>query len=487
MRRFLPGLVACGGGFGLVGLGLTAIPAHAQQSIQTPQSVPTVGNITRPYVQNRATQSGPGTLTTASVISGLEWNDNYNLSPTSPGDVLMWDTVLMAGMERRTLTDTFIADAEGTIRFSNEPLDGTKAQADNPIVGFAYDRTVDDSSFNFGASYRRADLDFFDPLSDIDPNGNFANSYGSGNLQILRANFGLDLNTNGPVSFNLIGTAFEQNYYDTSDPTLNDQVNNTLLGDLGFELTPTLRMLVGGGYNRQTFSNATDTERQTTSADMGFVAQLNERVDTTLRLGYSEVQANRNTGNVNKQGIVGSLNILAQQENGQIGANLNSVVNENGDQYNGTVFKQILWSNAALDFRLGATVSTNTDIRPIGNIGYTYDMPRSVIRLGLRQFATVDDQGEDTLNTYVDAAITHNFTPVSAVSLILGAGAVRFENDLKNDYNRANFTAVYSHALTTDWDMNFGYRGQFRDQENNQSADSNAVFVGLQRDFASIR
>ena len=32
------------------------------------------------------------------------------------------------------------------------------------------------------------------------------------------------------MSFNLIGTAFEQNYYDTSDPTLSDQVNNTLLG-----------------------------------------------------------------------------------------------------------------------------------------------------------------------------------------------------------------------------------------------------------------
>ena len=110
-----------------------------------------------------------------------------------------------------------------------------------------------------------------------------------------------------------------------------------------------------------------------------------------------------------------------------------------------------------------------------------------MLGFGLRQFATVDDNGNDTLNTYLNASVTHNITPVSAVSLILDAGAVRYENDLQNDYNRANFTAVYSHSLTSDWDLNFGYRGRLRDTENTQNAESNAVFVGLQRDFASIR
>lgn len=492
MRKVLPGLIACSGSIGLVSLGLTAIPVYAQQGTQSAQSLPTSGNmptsgnIKRPFV-TRPSATGPGTLTTASIITGIEWNDNYNLDTTSPGDVLMWDTVLQAGMERRTLTDTFLADAEGTIRFSDEPLDGQQAQADNPIVSLAYDRTVDDSSMTFGARYQRADLDFFDPLSDIDPNGNFANSFGGGSRESIRANVGLDLNSNGPVSLNVIATAFAVNYYDTTDPTLNDQVNNTALADLGFELTPTLQMLVGAGYNLQTFSNATDTEIQTTSADIGFVAQLNERVDSTLRLGYSEVQTDRTTGDTTQEGIVGSLNVVAQQQNGQIGADVNSTVNQNGEQYNATVFKQIQWTNATLDFRVGATQSQNTEIRPIGNIAYTYDMPRTVLGFGLRQFATVDDNGNDTLNTYLNASVTHNITPVSAVSLILGAGAVRYENDLQNDYNRANFTAVYSHSLTSDWDLNFGYRGRLRDTENTQNAESNAVFVGLQRDFASIR
>lgn len=487
MNKILPGLIACGGSLGLVALGVTAFPAYSQQSVQNAQNLPTAGNIKRPNLGAPTNRGGPGTLTTASVITGIEWNDNYNLDTNSPGAVLMWDTVLMAGIERRTLVDTFLADAQGTIRVSDEPLDGSTAQADNPILSFAYDRTVDDTSLNFGARYQRADLDFFDPLSDIDPNGNFSNSFGGGSRESIRANVGLDLNANGPVSFNLIATAFAVNYVDTTDPTLNDQVNNTVLADLGFELTPTLQMLFGGGYNLQTFSNATDTERQTTSADIGFVAQLNERVDTTLRLGYSEVQTTRNTGNTTKEGIVGSFNLVAQQENGQIGANVSSTVNENGEQYNADVFKRINWTNAALDFRIGATQSVNTDIRPIGNIAYTYDMPRTAIGFGLRQFATVDDNGNDTINTFLNASVRHNITQVSALSLILSAGVVRYESDLRNDYNRANFTAVYSHALTTDWDMNFGYRGRLRDTENAQNAESNAVFVGLQRDFASIR
>ena len=199
------------------------------------------------------------------------------------------------------------------------------------------------------------------------------------------------------------------------------------------------------------------------------------------------MQTDRNTGNTTKEGIVGSFSVIAQQQNGQIGANVNSTVDENGERYDASVLKVIDWNNATLNFRLGATVSVNTDVRPIGNVAYNYNMPRTVIGFGLRQFATVDDNGDDTLNTFLNASVTHDFTPVSAVSFILGAGAVRYESDLKDDYNRVNFTAVYTHALTQDWDLNFGYRGRLRDRENSGDAESNAVFVGLQRDFASIR
>ncbi len=426
-------------------------------------------------------------MTTASIVTGIEWNDNYNLDADSPGSVLIWDTVLAAGIERRTLVDTFVADAQGTIRVADAPLNGSTAQADNPILSFAYDRTVDDSALTFGARYQRADLDFFDPLSDIDPNGNFSNTSGGGYRESLRANVGLDLNSQGPVSFNFLASSYIANYYDTSDTSANDQVNNSTLADVGFQLTPTLQMLVGGAYNRQTFSNASDTERQTASGDIGFVAQLNERMDSSLRLGYSEVQTQRNTGNDTQQGIVGSFNLVVQQQNGQIGGNASSTVDENGERYNASVFKIIDWTNASLDLSLGATVNRNTDVRPIGDIAYTYDMPRTALGFGLRQFATVDDNGNDTLNTFMSASVRHSITPVSAVSLVLGVGVVRYENDLRDDYNRVNFSAVYSRAVTTDWDFNFGYRGRLRDQENNPGAESNAVFVGLQRDFASIR
>lgn len=462
MRRYLPGLAVGGGGIGLVLLGVTAYPAYSQQS---------------------------GTLTTATIITGLEWNDNYNLDVNSPGSVYIWDTVLAAGIERRTTAEYFRADAQGTIRASGQQLNGENVQADNPILSFAYDRTVDDSALNFGARYQRADLDFFDPLADIDPNGNFANTSGPGTRESIRANFGLDLNTQGPVSLNLLGNIFQVNYFDTDNTTqnANDQVNGSVLADVGFELTPTLQALVGGAYNQQQFRNATDTERRTTSADVGMVAQLNQRLDTTLRLGYSEVVTDRTTGVDTQEGVVGSWNIVATQQNGQIGANVSATLDENGERYNAGVFKSINWVNASLDAAIGATSSQNTEVRPTANIAYAYDLPRTTLTFAFRQFATVDDNGDDTLNSYLNAGVRHSITPVSALSLILGAGLVRYENTLRQDYNRANFTAIYTYSLTQDWALDVGYRGRLKDNQGAGDAESNAVFVGLQRDFASIR
>ena len=463
MSKVLPAFAACSGGLGVIVLSVTTHSAFAQQ------------------------QQQQGALTTASILSDVEWNDNYNLSTDSPGDALIWDTVLLLGLERRTLVDTLVASLEGTFRVSDVPITGTDYTTDNPTAVLLYDRVVGDDALTFGARYQRADVAFFDPLSDIDPFGNFDDTFGDGTRESARANVGIDLNQQGPVSFAFDAATFQVNYFDTNDPSLNDRTINTSAANFGFQLTPTLQMLVGGVYNFSTFDNATDTERTTTAADVGFAAQLNPRLDSTLRIGYSEVVADRTTGRDTQEGVVGSFNLTALQQNGQISAGFAATLNENGERYNATVGKVINWQNSSLSANIGATASADTQARPIGDITYVYNLPRTTVSFGLRQFSSVDDDGNDTLNSYVNAAVRHAITPVSAVSLILSGGLQRFEDTNRQDSERANFTAIYTRALTQDWDMNFGYRGRYRNQENSGEATSNAVFIGVQRDFVSIR
>ena len=431
-----------------------------------------------------------GKLTTATIVTGIEWDDNYNLDTTSPGDVLIWDTTLMAGFVRETEVDSLTADFAGTLRVSDTPINSSNDsnfQADNPTISVNYGRVVDDNNLSFGVNYQRADVSFFDPLAGIDPYGNFDNTFGSGTRETGRANFGLGLNTLGPVSLNFAADTFVTKYYDTSDTSLNDKTISNVLGDVGFQVTPTLQLLMGAAYNYGDFTNANVNSRKTTQADAGFRAQVNPRVDTTFRLGYSRVETDRTTGTSTKEGVVGNLSVVILQLNGQLTGDANATVNDNGTRYNATVGKLVNWTNSSMTATLGATVSQNTSVRPIGTIAYSYQLPRSTFSIGAQQFATVDVDGNDTLNSYLNASWRHSITPVSAFSLIVSGGLQRFENANLQDNERANLTAMYTYSLTQDWNMNMGYRGRYRNKDGTGDATSNSVFVGLQRNFASIR
>lgn len=471
------------------GLGIAAAAVSAQTlNTLTGQPASQFFFTGAPSPFSRSSGNTPGRQQEARFSSSLEWNDNYDLREDSAGNALIWDNILGYGIERRTLTDEFILDAQGTIRASDLPSASTELDADDAQVRLSYGRIIDDNAIRFDLRYQHVDVAFFDPLRDLDIDGSFDDpSTSDGTRQSLRANLGVTLNADGPVSFDFLGAASRIDYYDTTDPGLTDRNRGSFRADVGFALSPIMRLTTGGFYDRN-IEDENDLDRQTRRVDVGFDGLINPRLRAIARVGYSEVETERNGVTDTQSGTVGDLSFTATEKNGgETRFGLSTRLDENGQRSDATVGKTLVWDNGQLDGDIGVSVSKDTELRPIGRLVYVYTLPRSRLSANFRQVTTVDDDGEDVINTALDLGYTQLINRVSSFDIGIGGGLQRFENSDSDPSERINFTAQYNHALTRDWTLNTGYRHRWRDSDEDDLAQSNAVFLGLSRTFASQR
>ncbi|OSP55728.1 hypothetical protein BV911_06380 [Pseudoruegeria sp. SK021] len=436
------------------------------------------------------TVSGQTARTTARIVTDLEANDNYDLSPTSPGNSFLWNTTVGASLNSRTLTDTLFLDAQGTARVADLPGQGTETLFDDPRLTLRFTRATDDSSLYFNLALRRYDLDFFDPLGDLNPDGTFDDSNSDGNVETVRSTFGGFINQNGPLSFKFDGLLFQRKYYDLSGSSTesNDNLEEGFLnGEFGVLISPILRWTFGGGYDVQDVGDSVDTHRTRKTLDTGFDGSINPALDVSVRLGYSEVLTEKTTGDETASGVVGRVDFTRTVPDGEHRFGFSSRVDENGERYDVTYGRSRQLLGGALSYNLGASSNADTNVRAIGNIDYTYLLPRSQIGMNIVQNTTVDDEGENIIVSRAAIDYSYLVTPLSSFDLSLNAGLTRYDADDQPDESRVNLTAQYTRVLTPDWSGFAGYRHQMKDYDTSSEANSNAVFIGLRRDFASIR
>lgn len=437
-------------------------------------------------------QTAPGgqaARTTARIVSNLEANDNYNLSPDSLGNALVWTTTLGASFNSQTPIDTFFIDGQGSARVSDLPSIGTEFLLDDPRLALRYSRNVDDSSLFLNFAARRVDLDFFDPLSDLNPDGTFDDSRNGGTLQTLRADFGGSINQNGPVSFDYDGLLYSREYSDLVGFSDNrtDMQQGDVNASVSFELSPILRAVVGGGYYRQIVEDNPDTDRTRTTLDAGFDGNINQRQKVTFRLGYSEEVTDRRSVKETVSGTVGRLGFITTVPTGEVRASLGSRLDENGTRTDLSLGRLLLWRSGSLDANIGVSTSDQTGYRAIGDISYSYALPRGQIRATLRQNTTVDEEGNNILVTNGGLSYNHLVSNLSSIDLSLAGGLTRYEESTQADSERVIASAQYTRVLTRDWSSFVGYRHRFAADDTEGPAHSNSIFVGVRRDFTSIR
>lgn len=422
---------------------------------------------------------------TARINTTVEANDNYNLQSTSLGNALIWTTTMGLGYATSTVVDSLTADIAGSVRVSDLPVKGGEVTFDNPVFNLHYNRGVNDDFIGFNFYYNRADLNYFQPLIGVNPDGSFDTVSSSGTRETLRSSFSLLLNQNGPISFDLVADTWQLNYYD-ADPTLTDQSRSNVDAMLGFRLNPLFVATLGAGYRYKVNGNSIHTNITTTRADAGFNADLNQLTTAQFRLGYATVDTENDLGTSTRSSIVGDLSLQSQLKNGNIRGAVFSRIDENGPRLDVTVGRLYQWQYGSLDGTIGGSTSDSTDWRMIGNVAYTYQLQSSRITANFAQLTTVDSQSQNVINTNFTLGYTQKVTNVSSVGIAFLAGLIRYQNSTRDPTERTAVTLSYDRALTPDWTMNFGYRHRFLNSNTTDNANSNAVFMGLNRSFASL-
>ncbi|WP_193139893.1 MULTISPECIES: hypothetical protein [unclassified Meridianimarinicoccus] len=505
MKRMRPAIA-----LGLAtGLGVAAVTAAAQSTTpaQTATSALSTGtnpinnsavrnvNRNQPFRQffltgarpgfSRLSLGAPGRRQTASYNTNLEFNDNYDLREDSLGNALIWNNILGYGIERRTLTDEFTFDGAVNVRATDLPTFGNDVEADDWRFNLGYLRVVGDNSLDFDVRYQNVDVAFFNPLSDLDINGNFDDTFGEGRRESMRGNFGASLNQDGPVSFDLVGYLSRVNFYDTTDPSLNDRDRADIAADFGFALSPILKLTAGGFYGRRIEDDADDLDSTHRRLNFGMDGLVNQRMRLRAWVGYSEVDTKRNSGDKFQSGYVGGINVTVAQKNGDLRFGASTRYDENGLRLDTTVGKSLNWASGSLDGNIGVSGSDTTDLRLIGDLAYTYNLRNGQFWADFAQITGVDQNGDNVINSALDLGYRQAINRVSSFNVGVGGALQRYDNSGKTEKDRFNVTAAYNHALTRDWSLNTGYRYRLRDTESQNRAQSNAVFLGLGRNWQS--
>lgn len=432
----------------------------------------------------------PSAKTTARFLSTLELDDNYDLRKDSLGNALLWTNTLGASLTDNTRTDRLFLDAQGSYRFSDLPSIGTSSTFDDPRLRLDYLREIDDNVLNFSANYRRVDNNFFDPLGDINPDGSFDDESGDATRETFGFQAGILINDDGPVSFEFDANYRERNYYDTdSNDDLSDQKRYFGRTEVGFRVNRLVRLTVGTSYTFRDSESDTGTDREIRRVDTGMDLDINERLTAKFRIGYTEAEKERNSdgSKTKEEGYVGDISFIAEMPNGEVRGGIGTDIDENGSRSTATIGRLITFANSELDADIGVSASDTTDLRPVGEIAYRYTLPSSEFSFGLRQFATVDEDSRDVVNTNLNLSYFHRLTPVSSFNISILGGLTRYENSDREDTERVTALASYNHALTEDWSADIGIKHRTRSSQDDSFASSNSIALTLRRDWQALK
>lgn len=377
--------------------------------------------------------------------------ENSDLEPESEGSTFRSSTRLGFGLTSQTRTNFVGLRLSTALRYldSPDPEEDVDLSFGLPRGEFTYRRTALTSQLNLGLSLDEQDVSFLRATGDlIDDDGetvdDFADLSGRGTRRTFNGNvglnFGIDTPTEGGVSLNLRRVT----YRDVTDSDLEDFFRYAISGNLQHRLASDLTL-----SSRVAYINFDESDE-------------NVRETYEFALGLSHRRA-RGTANARLS--------LRNVEEGT------SISLRSG-------WERTLPAGA-IGLSLGVANSAEDTTSFVGGVTYTQDFIRGQFTTSLQQNLSSGTDEEEDLITAFRAGYSHNVSPLTAIRLDM---RYTDRDSLTDDdrTQRTEFGIGVNHTLTEDWELSAGYRRVFLDENDEDRAESDRIFVTLGRSL-SIR
>ena len=466
-------------------------PIAGQPAGQSGQSGRSLSPVLTPQPQPTAGAAGTGTGVTITLdyLSTLRYDENLGLDDPSLGSTSRWENTLALGIVNQTPLSTLTFDLSGLHRFSDQPTIGSDAEFNDPTARLSYMRNTGNSSIAALAEYRETNLTFNQSLTDINQDGIIDSAdiiIDKGTRAASRVGLTWQTGITDPLGFIFNYNRRERDYRNTTDPGLFDNLINDYTLTTLLRLSPVLQGNVRVRYTDYTADDVPGTDRQTTTLTTGvtYNSSAVTRVDASVGVTQVDETLSSVPSSTKDEDFVASFALTRDLPNGTATAQIDRTFGTNGDRTNATFGRALLLPTGTLDFSIGASYGDSGQTTAIGDITYVHTLPTSQITASLRRQVGTSTQSVETKQTLASLDYDYLINPLSSVTL--GVAYAEQENEgsgVSNRRQRSNFNAAYNRVLTENWSMTVGYQYSYYDDAGPGTADSNAVYVTLGRQF----
>lgn len=436
-------------------------------------------------------QEGPNPSLTLTFGSSLNVNDNRRLAPVSAGTTTTWDNSLGLSYLSETAISSLRIDAGTVLRYEKEPGRASETGLDDPRFGLTYLRQGANSSLSFSASQRRTSVASFDPFVLIDDpetpvdEGDLTPGV-VGDRSDTAVNLRLETGIEGPLGFSLGLGRRERDFSGTIDPDYFDTVTDTVSAAVRLQLSDRTSARVSYSRSAFTAQDAEQTERLNESLSLGLNHALTPDMVLGVTLGATEIVVDETIGGIrtrrSNDGLNAQLSLTRDLPNGGLGLSYAREISINGTRDSLNLTRDLELPDGALAFSLGASKLEGGSSTWIGSVTYRKDLPAGALTATLDRRAGANDDNDEVTTTRARLGWSQDLTPVTGMNLSLDyldtdsavAGA---------DRSRARLQVAYNWELAQDWQLSGGYTRTKSWREAAPSAESNAVFLSLQRAF----
>lgn len=445
-------------------------------------------------------QDTPNPSLVLSFGSSVSSDDNQALDPVSAGTTNRFDNSFGLAYLTETASSTLRIDAGTVLRFFDAP-GRTETGFDDPRLRLSYTRSGTNSLLSFNVSQVESRVAFFDPLAlnasgadgdlseGVDPvpiDGGDLNTSGEGTRSDRSLSFRFETGIGRPLGLSLGISRRERDFSDTTDPDQFDTTTDSVA--LGGSFRISGRTQANLTFSRSDFSaeDNVQTERQTDQVSLGIDHALTPALTLRFALGQSRVTEDETVGGVrtsrSTEGVNGNLALTRELPNGTIGLAATREISIDGARTDVSLNRSLDLPTGSLVLSFGASRGEGSETTLIGSLNYTHDLARGRISATLDRRVGVNDVDDAITTTQARLGWSQDLTVRSGLDLSVDYLEVNSDT-VGDDRSRTRLRIAYTWDLTEDWQMAGGYARTQSTDETEGDAESNAVFLSLQRSF----
>ena len=426
-------------------------------------------------------QDAPPRLT-FDLGSRLTLDDNPDLAAGGSDPRSGLDTDLGLTLNTTTRDQAFSLAVDGLLRLDDEGL-----AFRDPAVRLSYSREAATSRLALSGVLQQSPVDLFEPLISSDGGVITTDILATtGTITSRSAELTFATGLDGPLGFDLAASTSARDYSDTTDPRIFDSTSSELT--LGVHLRmPSAGREIGlsAGTSASDYQNTTQTSRTGRDLTLSYAQDLRPDLRMQATLGQSTTTTREaGTADSTASGATGSLDVTADLPNGTASVTLASDRDAAGSRQSLRFARSLDLPDGSLTASLGLSSRAGQEGQLVGNLSYAQDLATGSFGVTLSRQVSLNALGQDVANTVLGLDYAHDLNEVSRLTLSLdllqtGSGGSAGVTDAQ----RQTFTASYSRDLIADWQVTAGYRFRSLDTSTADKAQSNSIFLSINRQF----